>query len=272
MQYYRVRNWERFQHYKDRNPPWIKLHFEILTSPDWVMLADASKLLAVVCMLVASRNEGKVPADPHYFKRVAYLDKLPDLTPLIESGFLEKLQAPASESKRSQAVVRPETETESEREGENNVPRSTVAPRAKADPPRPTAPPQPSSPPEKVNNLPLDAIVKQPTYHAVKFHPRYDEVRRYIVYRLPHLDRANATEVNRWLLEGADPEKDIFPTVDSAIEMRRGDIGSFRYFTRAVESSKAVRREMAEQHERLMQKYGEEDQRAKERAAHGEAG
>ena len=56
MQYYRVKNWERFQHYKDRNPPWIKLHYEIMTSADWVMLADASKLLMMVC----------TPGLPHY--------------------------------------------------------------------------------------------------------------------------------------------------------------------------------------------------------------
>jgi len=34
----KVKNWEKYQHYKDRNPPWIKLHFELLTSADWVPL------------------------------------------------------------------------------------------------------------------------------------------------------------------------------------------------------------------------------------------
>ena len=27
---YRVKNWSKFQHYKNRNPPWIRLHVEIL--------------------------------------------------------------------------------------------------------------------------------------------------------------------------------------------------------------------------------------------------
>jgi len=26
----RVKNWGKFQHYKDRNPPWIKLHRGLL--------------------------------------------------------------------------------------------------------------------------------------------------------------------------------------------------------------------------------------------------
>lgn len=116
IKHFRVRNWEQFQHYKDRNPPWIKLHFALLASEDWVTLDDASKLLAVVCMLIASRNNGEVPNNPAYLKRVAYLDKLPKLEPLISCGFLEIPQAPASAMKAddstTQADARPETETD----------------------------------------------------------------------------------------------------------------------------------------------------------------
>lgn len=112
----RVRNWRKFQHYKDRTPPWIKLHWELLSSEDWVMLDDASKLLAVACMLIASRNEGLVPDNPAYIKRVAYLDKTPNLKPLIECGFLENPLADDSESKRKQADDTTETEAYREEE------------------------------------------------------------------------------------------------------------------------------------------------------------
>ena len=110
---YKVRNWRKFQHYSKRNPPWIKLHYEVMTSRDWVMLSDASKLLAIVCMLIASRNEGEVPDDPEYIKRVAYLDRAPNLLPLIDSGFL---LADASARKHKQAHATSETETEAETE------------------------------------------------------------------------------------------------------------------------------------------------------------
>lgn len=117
--HFKVRNWEQFQHYKDRNPPWIKLHFALLASEDWVTLDDASKLLAVVCMLIASRNNGLVPNNPAYLKRVAYLDRLPKLNPLIECGFLENPQAGASAAQADdsarQADARPETETETDK-------------------------------------------------------------------------------------------------------------------------------------------------------------
>ena len=110
-----VRNWHQFQHYKDRNPPWIKLHFELLASEDWVTLSDASRVLAIACMLLASRNEGKVPANSAYIKRVAYLNSEPDFGPLIACGFL-RLEGDAS---KLQADARPETETETETETEN---------------------------------------------------------------------------------------------------------------------------------------------------------
>lgn len=96
-EYLHIRGWKRFQHYKDRSPPWIKLHREIFTSEDWVMLADASKLLMVVCMVVGARFDGRVPNNPEYLKRMAFLDKLPNLTPLIDCGFLQKPQADASD-------------------------------------------------------------------------------------------------------------------------------------------------------------------------------
>jgi hypothetical protein len=94
----RIKNWAQFQHYKKRNPPWIKLHFSILSSADWVMLDDASRLLAVVCMLIASKHDGNIPASASaaYFKRIAYLDHTPNFKPLIDSGFLMETLADAS--------------------------------------------------------------------------------------------------------------------------------------------------------------------------------
>jgi hypothetical protein len=122
---YRIRNWTEFQHYKDRNPPWIKLHFALLASEDWVSLDDASKLLAVVCMLVGSRNEGLVANNPAYLKRVAYLDTLPDLEPLVSCGFLEIPQADAS---ATQAVARPETEERREEQTVKSVRKAKPTP------------------------------------------------------------------------------------------------------------------------------------------------
>jgi len=117
---YTIKGWTKFQHYKKRNPPWVKLHFSLLSSEDWVSLDDASRVLAIACMLIASRNEGKIDGSEKglaYLKRVAYLNKKPDLNPLILCGFLEC----DSESKQMLADARPETETETETETEKHL-------------------------------------------------------------------------------------------------------------------------------------------------------
>jgi hypothetical protein len=125
---YRVKNWETYQHYKDRAPPWIKLHFALLSSQDWVTFDDASRVLAVACMLVASRNEGEIDCSQSglaYLKRVAYLNKTPNIKPLIESGFLipaSAMLADASEVHRNATI-----ETEKRREREEKETTSAVS-------------------------------------------------------------------------------------------------------------------------------------------------
>lgn len=79
-------NWSEYQHYKDRDPPWIKLHFAILSSRAWVTLDSKGRELAIVCMLLASRNSGVVACDAEYIKRVAYIKHEPDFDALVRCG------------------------------------------------------------------------------------------------------------------------------------------------------------------------------------------
>lgn len=116
----RIRNWRQFQHYRDRRPSWIKVHFQLLTSKDWVSASNSERVLALACMLIASQSrelDGRFEADPEYFRRVAYLHERPDFNPLIQRGFLEVL-ADASKVEQTLAEFRPETykeETEKEK-------------------------------------------------------------------------------------------------------------------------------------------------------------
>lgn len=89
MRYIAIREWAKHQHYSDRSPPWIKLHRDILTSATWVASDDASRVLAIALMVLASQCNNKILADPDYIKRVAYLNKTPDLSKLINLGFID---------------------------------------------------------------------------------------------------------------------------------------------------------------------------------------
>lgn len=85
----RIRDWAKLQHYKDRNPPWIKLYTNTLTQPWWVMLDNETRVLGVAAMLVAASVNNRIPADPEYIQRAAYLPSRPNWHPLVLAGFVE---------------------------------------------------------------------------------------------------------------------------------------------------------------------------------------
>ncbi len=61
---YRVRDWEKFKHFKDRNAPWVKLNKDLLSSRDWFDLSGDTAKTLVMLWLVASEDperEGNLP-------------------------------------------------------------------------------------------------------------------------------------------------------------------------------------------------------------------
>lgn len=85
----RVKNFERFQHYRDRSPPWIKLYNDLLDDYEFGLLQDASKMHLVAIWLLASRSDNRVPADPAWIsKRINATDHV-DLSRLVSAGFID---------------------------------------------------------------------------------------------------------------------------------------------------------------------------------------
>lgn len=132
------RNWDRFQHYKDRDPPWIKLHKNLLDDFDFHCLPDASRALAPCLWLLASESkDGVIDAD---YARLAFrLRRTPEeieaaLSPLIGKGFFEVVQFDSTPLAERKPDAMPETETEAE----TKTPSSASPPRPK-DPPAETA-------------------------------------------------------------------------------------------------------------------------------------
>ena len=106
----RIKNWEEYQHYKDRHSPWFKMYGNIVSTHWWVMGSDASKLLAMCTMLLAHRTDNKIPLDLPYIKRFCNLESEPDFVPLVDAGFIEIIELPASKplAKRKQSAPRGE--------------------------------------------------------------------------------------------------------------------------------------------------------------------
>lgn len=57
----RVKNWDNFQHFKDRKPIWIKLYRELLDDIQWHELDAKSSKVLVMLWLLASENDGDLP-------------------------------------------------------------------------------------------------------------------------------------------------------------------------------------------------------------------
>lgn len=60
----RVRNWEKFQHYHHRAPPWIKLHRTVLDDDVFQALSGDDAKLLINLWLLASECEGAIKTSP----------------------------------------------------------------------------------------------------------------------------------------------------------------------------------------------------------------
>lgn len=116
---YKVKNWHEFQHFKDRNPPWIKLHRSILERRDISAISDCSFRLLIMLWVLASEDKHKDGGLPSV-DDIAFRTRLPKQR--VVNG-LEELKdfliqsdiAVISNGYRGDV---PETETETEGEKE----------------------------------------------------------------------------------------------------------------------------------------------------------
>lgn len=96
MQYFRMRNWEKFQHYHYRNPPWIKLPQSYLEDEDILKLTYRSQIVLLRLWLVASQCRNVLRNDQHWLKRKLNIKRLIDLKPLETLHFIEFTDIAAS--------------------------------------------------------------------------------------------------------------------------------------------------------------------------------
>jgi len=116
------KNWGSFQHYRNRRPPWIKLHRTILDDFDYQGLHLASKALAPCLWLIASeQDEGHIEVDLTKLAwrlRVSQSEIDFAIKELISKGFF--VIASGSLASCLQSAI-PERETETEAEGETEI-------------------------------------------------------------------------------------------------------------------------------------------------------
>jgi len=119
MMILKPKNWDKFQHYKDRCPPWIKLHRDLLNDRAYMNLPIASKAIAPLLWLLASESKDgsfNAASDELAFRlRIASKDIESGLKPLIDNGFFvdaSTMLAPCLQLAIPERERERETETE----------------------------------------------------------------------------------------------------------------------------------------------------------------
>jgi hypothetical protein len=134
MRYLSIKNLKKYQHYKDRRPPWIKLHAEVLDDYAFTCLQDASKAHLMLLWVLASRMDNRIPYDLAWITQKLGANAPIDLEELILQGFIEVSQDDSTALAPRKQSAMPETETETETE-KASAPRLRGAKRPKLERP-----------------------------------------------------------------------------------------------------------------------------------------
>ena len=119
---YKVKDWSKFQHFKDRCPPWIKLYRDTLDQRDINLLSDGAFRVLIGLWLLASEDTAKSGQLPSVEDMAFRLRK--------PKSFVEKaleelnnfvIQNDISVISSGYQLDAPETETETETEGETKT-------------------------------------------------------------------------------------------------------------------------------------------------------
>lgn len=93
MKHLAVRNWHKFQHYRERNPVWVKAYVELLDNPDWLALPDAAKGQLFGLWLLAAKRANRIPNDAKSLHVLLGVTGKLYLAELVAGGWLEEVEA-----------------------------------------------------------------------------------------------------------------------------------------------------------------------------------
>jgi hypothetical protein len=89
--YLAVRNWDKFQHYKQRNPPWIRLHRTLLRDHKFNQLTENEQWMLVRLWLLASESDNHMAYDEKWVRRAIHSSRKVPLEKFVSMGFLEEV-------------------------------------------------------------------------------------------------------------------------------------------------------------------------------------
>lgn len=108
-----VPNWDRFQHYRDRDPRWIKLHRSLASDPDWWDLSGHRRAVLVGIWLEYATTNRRLPDDTSTLsRRIGVRVTRPDVEALVAAGFIQiSASKPLAPSYQDASPEKTRTET-----------------------------------------------------------------------------------------------------------------------------------------------------------------
>ena len=86
MKFLQLVDFDKTQHYKDRTPPWIKLHRDILHKREFLKLEEAERYHYVALQIIASECENRIPLDPKWIQGRLSIKGKPAIQAIIKAG------------------------------------------------------------------------------------------------------------------------------------------------------------------------------------------
>jgi hypothetical protein len=122
---FRIKGWASFQSYKDRKPPWIRLHKTLLDNFEFQSMSANARALLPMLWLLASEDVDPVSGSLRDgYEKIAFRLRLPKkevldaIGEIIAAGFIEEIQESNQQVTEPLRIcyetVTPETETETE--------------------------------------------------------------------------------------------------------------------------------------------------------------
>jgi len=110
----KIKNWSKFQHFKDRKPPWVKLYRDLLDDIEWHELDPKAAKVLVMLWLIASEDEGSIPPNKQLAFRLRMSEKETEVCISKLSHWLEQDDDNVISTRYQDDAPETETETETE--------------------------------------------------------------------------------------------------------------------------------------------------------------
>ncbi len=124
----RVKNWEEYQHYHYRNPPWIKLYRHLLDDYTFMSLTESERWLFIGLLMLASETDNRIPNDAKWIRnRLLITNKRTSIESLIAVQLIERVASDSENaskplaSREQNAISEAEQETESRARGRDRA-------------------------------------------------------------------------------------------------------------------------------------------------------